>query len=455
MRRSIRFSIAGLMGVVLVAAIGLAALRDATETWAGAMLLVTCGILALAVVGVVCRTESERAWWLGFALFGWGYLALAFWSWDNDRSPRLPTLVWLDTLGTKLGLPARAVGGGMGGMGGGMRSTGIFPFGGIWGTFGGFGGNAGGVGADGSFAQVGHCLWALLFAILGGILARFLFAIPPSCSQTRPTDSDRAAPPSRKRFARPAVVGIVGFMLLASLLAMRSKPAPGLWAGATFLVTCGLLGLTALGAVLDRGRRGDIWLGATLFGAGYMILAFSRDPVPNPWPHLPTDQFLSALKPWLPRAAEGFFVSSEDIAAANARILKALDQPVPMHFPEETPLEDVVKHIAEATNGADGKVVPIYLDPIGLQEADKTPQSVVHLDFDGVPLKTTLTLCLKQLDLAYCIRDGVLVISFVENASPMYEDPFLISGHCLFALFAAALGGALAPLVSDWRRESR
>ncbi len=86
MRQTIRFSIAGLMGIVLVAAIGLAALRNASETWAGVMLLLTCGALALAVVGVVCRAEAERAWWLGFALFGWGYLALAFWSWNNDRA---------------------------------------------------------------------------------------------------------------------------------------------------------------------------------------------------------------------------------------------------------------------------------------------------------------------------------------------------------------------------------
>ena len=35
MMRSVRFSIAGLMGVVLFTAIGLAALRSSSETWAG------------------------------------------------------------------------------------------------------------------------------------------------------------------------------------------------------------------------------------------------------------------------------------------------------------------------------------------------------------------------------------------------------------------------------------
>src|SRR5262249_29168198 len=106
MSRTVRFSIAGLMGAVVVAAIGLAAVRDPSETWAVVILLSTCGALALAVVGVVSRVGTERAWWLGFALFGWGYLTLAFWSWQDYRWQRLPTLVWLETVGRKLGMPA-------------------------------------------------------------------------------------------------------------------------------------------------------------------------------------------------------------------------------------------------------------------------------------------------------------------------------------------------------------
>ncbi len=447
MRRTIRFSIAGLMGVVLVAAIGLAALRDPTDTWAGVMLLFTCGVLALAVVGVACRAESERAWWLGFALFGWGYLALAYPSWRRgDGPPSLPTMMWLETLSTKLGVTPKA----MGGMGGGMRSAPLLT------VAGGFGGNAAGGTPTGPYLQVGHCLWALVFAILGGILARALFAVPAGRSESRNNDGDGAVRPSWKRWARPAGVAVAGLALVALLSAVRSRSAPGLWAGTTFLVTWALLGLTALGAILDRRKRGEIWLGATLFGAGYMILAFGRDPVPYPMPHLPTDQFLSAIRNWLPRSAEGFFVSSEGIVAANARVLQALDQPIPMHFRDETPLEDVLKHIQAAYTSPDGKVIPIYLDPIGLQEAERTPQSVVTIDLDGIPLKTTLLLCLKQLGLAYCIRDGVLVINSEEsqeNGPVVDEDPFLMGGHCVLALFAAALGGVLAPLVSDARRE--
>ena len=68
MVRKIRISIAGLMGVVLVAAVGFAALRNSSENWAGLMLMLTCGSLMLGVIGSVCRGPRERAWWLGFTL---------------------------------------------------------------------------------------------------------------------------------------------------------------------------------------------------------------------------------------------------------------------------------------------------------------------------------------------------------------------------------------------------
>ena len=57
--RTPRFSIAGLLGVVLVAAVGMAALRYASEAWAGAMFLLTCGVLALAVVGAACINHDS------------------------------------------------------------------------------------------------------------------------------------------------------------------------------------------------------------------------------------------------------------------------------------------------------------------------------------------------------------------------------------------------------------
>ncbi|MBV8234029.1 MAG: hypothetical protein JO329_28960, partial [Planctomycetaceae bacterium] len=55
--------------------------------------------------------------------------------------------------------------------------------------------------------------------------------------------------------------------------------------------------------------------------------------------------------------------------------------------------------------------IPIYVDPVGLQEAEKTMTSPVTLDLEGVPLKTTLRLLLKQLGLTYTVKDGLLTIT--------------------------------------------
>lgn len=87
-----RHSIAWLMIVILVLAVGIAALRNASDLWAGAMLLTTLGLLTIAIVGATYRRGPDRAWWYGFALFGWGYLTLSMGPWFADQiGLKLPT----------------------------------------------------------------------------------------------------------------------------------------------------------------------------------------------------------------------------------------------------------------------------------------------------------------------------------------------------------------------------
>jgi len=50
-------------------------------------------------------------------------------------------------------------------------------------------------------------------------------------------------------------------------------------------------------------------------------------------------------------------------------ILRKLDEPISMSFANETPLEDVLKYIKSATQGPNDTGIPIYVDPVGLQEA--------------------------------------------------------------------------------------
>ncbi|HKI17391.1 MAG TPA: hypothetical protein VKA15_05905 [Isosphaeraceae bacterium] len=44
--------------------------------------------------------------------------------------------------------------------------------------------------------------------------------------------------------------------------------------------------------------------------------------------------------------------------------------------------------------------IPIYVDPVGLQEAEKSMTSTVTIDLEQVPLRASLRLLLQQLGLA-------------------------------------------------------
>jgi hypothetical protein len=64
--KSLRFSIAGLMGAVGIAALSAAALRAGSEARAGIVFLIAAVCLNLGFVGLVCRktkTEQVRYWW--------------------------------------------------------------------------------------------------------------------------------------------------------------------------------------------------------------------------------------------------------------------------------------------------------------------------------------------------------------------------------------------------------
>ncbi|MHB1313452.1 MAG: hypothetical protein ACYC3L_15650, partial [Gemmatimonadaceae bacterium] len=162
--------------------------------------------------------------------------------------------------------------------------------------------------------------------------------------------------------------------------------APVFWVGAMLLLTWGVIGVAVLGSACNRGRRRTRWFGAALFGAGYMALIFGPDPYMPSWPHRAIDDSLHFLCPRLPPFEPAYPPSSPEMAVANARIRRALGQPVTLRFPHETPLEDVLNFIVANARCADGSRLPIYVDPVGLQEAEKTMRSPVELDIQGVPL---------------------------------------------------------------------
>jgi hypothetical protein len=123
-----------------------------------------------------------------------------------------------------------------------------------------------------------------------------------------------------------------------------------------------------------------------------------------------------------------------------------------MHFNEPTPLENLLKHVRSATSRVDGEGIPIFVDPIGLQEVEQSMTSTVRLYRDDLPLKTSLHYCLRQLDLNYRVTGGFLKITSADDELPVGNDPFLVVGNCLLGLAAACLGGAMGPLVAGGKR---
>jgi len=110
-----------------------------------------------------------------------------------------------------------------------------------------------------------------------------------------------------------------------------------------------------------------------------------------------------------------------DRSPQTLSILEKLDQPISMPFENETTLEDAIRYIKQATAGPNDTGIPIYIDPIGLLEAERTMQSPVTMNLEGVPLKTAMRLLLKQLDLTYTVKDGLLTITFKDSTDQPTE----------------------------------
>ena len=99
-----------------------------------------------------------------------------------------------------------------------------------------------------------------------------------------------------------------------------------------------------------------------------------------------------------------------DLQRKTQGIMQALEEPVSMSFANKTPLDDVLKYIKAATTTPAFPGIPIYVEPLGLQEANKSINSTIQFDREGLPLKTSLRLILKPLGLSYIVKDGFLMI---------------------------------------------
>ena len=425
--RPIRFSIARLMAVVLAMALGFGALRTASARALGITLTATWAMLGIAIVGAICRRGAERAFWLGFAVCGWVYIDCP--AHHVPAWPQLPTRGLLEALGRVMRIPIDPAAPGR---------FGVDPW-------------------KQSFLGIGDCLWSLVFASLGGWLARFLFGTGRDPS---PEIGAGIPPPDATPlwwWLRPSMLFISGIAIVMALAIVGARLTPGLWAGLTFFTTCVLLGVAAVAGMCERGKRREALLGGAAFGTGFLLLALARSG-DSVWPVLPTSQLLEQARPRLPLGSHAFFTGSETTRAANARIRRALEKPMRLSSEEQTGVDGIVASLKQATVGPGGKSVPIYVDPLGLAEAGAIGETVRPIECDGAPAQLTLRLCLAQLGLAYVVRDGLIEVTSPGIAAYLTRsaraDAYQVAGHCVLALIAAGFGGLAAPVVCELTRKS-
>jgi hypothetical protein len=192
----LRFSLGWLLGVVAAVAFACAAIRAESDLWASLAFTLCLGVLLVSIVGVLFSAAEPRAFWTGFAVFGWGYLLLVFGPWFDHFGRSIITTKLLKQLHVKLQrtIPAPAASvasspGGSAGMGMGQAPWGSPGAGqgspqgmdpmaaGGWQPGGGAG--MGGTRIVGPSSEqvwrVGHSLFALLFAVVGGGLASWFY----------------------------------------------------------------------------------------------------------------------------------------------------------------------------------------------------------------------------------------------------------------------------------------
>lgn len=227
MASPLQFSVRQLLIAVAFLAIGITALQSANSVWMSAIWGVVPLSLAVAILLILYRRDEVRAYWVGFAVFGWlyfGIVLLAYWpvgnaphygpgfgphaplayyqlwtaritDWaytkiipESARTPQIPDPEFqVQGAGGAGGVPATP---GMPGMG----SSGMMPGGMPGSMMGGMGDMMPGFGPPvianpdyvdpSNFQQIGHALWLLLLAAVGGKLAQWIYRTRPKQATT-------------------------------------------------------------------------------------------------------------------------------------------------------------------------------------------------------------------------------------------------------------------------------
>ena len=172
-----RVSILAVLTIVVVCATASVALLRGMAAWSSVLFLLTIGLLGVSSIGILHRRQARRAFWQGYAVFGCGYLFMAFApSFPHQGGLELPTSrlvrlahatatasaedprdsfrIMAATPGVPSDRPASA------GIDGPSPRPASMVL--AWGDI-------------GQFMIVGHCLFTLLAALIGSTAARWFY----------------------------------------------------------------------------------------------------------------------------------------------------------------------------------------------------------------------------------------------------------------------------------------
>lgn len=179
-----RFTVAGLMVIVLLIAMGLAALRSQSIVWTSAVFTAAIILFSTSVVGAISTGGLARSTWAGMAVFGWTYYGIVFGPWPDSTSkpPPLLTANALDYVQdyilsdgeTPYMFTMKFPAGGQSahGIRGRMVPGAAPPPGGY-------------KKVDlGLYQQTGHSLAGILFGVLGALMGRFIAALSERAEAT-------------------------------------------------------------------------------------------------------------------------------------------------------------------------------------------------------------------------------------------------------------------------------
>jgi RNA polymerase sigma factor (sigma-70 family) len=107
--------------------------------------------------------------------------------------------------------------------------------------------------------------------------------------------------------------------------------------------------------------------------------------------------------------------TKEEIEKLNAMIAEALDQPFRTALPTPLTLEGLLKTIKQDSAKTGYSGIAIYVDSIGLSEAELTLLSELPGDWNRFNMGHVLEQSLRILKLDYFINDGFLMISSSQN----------------------------------------